>query len=33
MNNFDIAIAGNGMVGVITAFMLSKKFPKKKFVY
>lgn len=27
---FDIAIAGNGMVGVLTAFLLKNKYPEKK---
>ena len=30
MKKFDIAIAGNGMVGVLTAFLLKNKYPKKK---
>ena len=30
MKNFDIAVIGNGMVGTLTAFLLSEKFPEKK---
>lgn len=30
MKKFDIAIVGNGMVGVLTAFLLKNKLPKKK---
>ena len=30
MKKFDLAIVGNGMVGVLTAFLLKNKFPKKK---
>lgn len=32
MNNFDIAIIGGGIVGLTTAYTLSKKYPDKSFV-
>ena len=28
--SFDIAVAGNGMIGVLTSFLLKEKYPQKK---
>lgn len=30
IKNFDFAVAGNGMIGTLTAFLLKKNFPQKK---
>ena len=29
IKNFDFAVAGNGMIGTLTAFLLKKNFPQK----
>ena len=30
IQKFDIAIVGNGIIGVLTSFLLKMKYPKKK---